>query len=286
MRFSVYQNSRIGGRKYNQDRVAYAYTDDALLLVLADGMGGHLHGELAAEITIKTYMQAFEQAAHPRIPEPEKFLSETMRSAHEAIVKFAQEQQLGGNPGTTCVAALVQDGRVYWAHAGDSRIYLLRGGATVAVTHDHSVVQQWADWGIISTDEMKTHPDRNKITNCLGGVGDLFYAEPAAAIPLQPGDVLLLCSDGLWSPLVDNEIAAGFLTTPLEAALNKFMDVAVSREGPRADNTTAVVARWGDSEDVKAAPVPICMVLDLDEFESASEILGRTQTDMKPVITD
>lgn len=283
MRFSVYQNSRIGGRKYNQDRVGHAYTDAALLLVLADGMGGHLHGELAAEIAVDTYMQAFGQAAHPRISEPEKFLGETMRNAHDTIVKFAREHQLGGNPGTTCVAALVQDGKVCWAHAGDSRFYLLRGGAITAVTHDHSVVQQWADWGIISTDEMKTHPDRNKITNCLGGVGELFYAEPAAAVPLHSGDVLLLCSDGLWSPLTDKEIAAGFLSDPLEAALNQFMEVAESREGTRCDNTTAVVARWGDSEDAHAAPEPVCMVLDLEELESASHILGRTRADMKPL---
>jgi len=283
MKFSVYQNSRVGGRKYNQDRAAYAYTEEALLLVLADGMGGHLHGELAAEIAIHTYMQAFEQAAHPRVPEPENFLGLTMRSAHNAIVKFAQEHQLGGNPGTTCVAALVQDGQVHWAHAGDSRIYLLRNGATAAVTHDHSLVQQWADWGIISTEEMKTHPDRNKITNCLGGVGELFYAEPTDPVPLQSGDVLLLCSDGLWSPLVDKEIAAGFFTAPLEATLNHLMEVAVKREGERADNTTAVVARLGDAEEAKVAPVPICKVLNLDEFESASDILGRTCADMKPI---
>ena len=286
MRFSVYQNSRIGGRKYNQDRAAYAYSDEALLLVLADGMGGHLHGELAAEITIENYMQAFERAARPRVAEPEKFLSAAMRSAHDAIVKYAQEHHLGGNPGTTCVAALLQDGQVCWAHAGDSRLYLLRSGTTAAVTHDHSVVQQWADWGIISADEMKTHPERNKITNCLGGVGELFYAEPSAAVPLQPGDVLLLCSDGLWSPLVDKEIAAGFLsTTSLETALNQFMDVAVSRDGARADNTTAVAAKWGDGEEVHT-PAPICKVLNLDEFESASDILGRTRADMKPFGSD
>ncbi len=283
MKFSVYQNSRIGGRKYNQDRVAYAYTDEALLLVLADGMGGHLHGELAAEITIDTYMQAFDQAAHLLVSDPAKFLDETMRNAHNAIVKFAQEHQLGGNPGTTCVAALLQNGLVRWAHAGDSRLYLLRGGTTAAVTHDHSVVQQWADWGIISTDEMKTHPDRNKITNCLGGVGDLFFVEPAAAVPLQSGDVLLLCSDGLWSPLVDKEIAAGFFSAPLEATLNKLMDMAVGREGARADNTTAVVARWGDGEDAHAAPAPVCRVLDLNELESASDILGRTRAGMRPL---
>jgi serine/threonine protein phosphatase PrpC len=282
MKFSVYQNSRVGGRKYNQDRVGYAYTDGALLLVLADGMGGHLHGELAAEITVRTFMQVFEKSAQSGIPDGERFLTQTMRLAHDAIVNFAREHHLGGNPGTTCVAALVQDGQVSWAHAGDSRLYLLRGGATAAVTRDHSVVQQWADWGIISPDEMKTHMDRNKITNCLGGVGDLFYSEPNAAVALQHGDVLLLCSDGLWSPLVDAEIAAGFLTAPLKSTLNYLIDLALGREGTRADNTTAVVARWGDGEDSKVAGDPVCIILDPKELESSSDILGRTVPGMKP----
>jgi len=282
MKFSVYQNSRVGGRKYNQDRVAYAYTDEALLLVLADGMGGHLHGELAAEITVHAYMQAFRQAAHPRISDPAKFLAETMQDAHDGIVKYAQEQQLGGNPGTTCVVALVQDDQVCWAHAGDSRFYLLRNGATAAVTHDHSVVQQWADWGIISADEMKTHPDRNKITNCLGGVGELFYSEPGACLPLQGGDVLLLCSDGLWSPLIDKEIAAGYSAASLLATTEHFMDLAIGREGARADNTTAVVARWGEGEEAHATSTPVCNVLDMKELESESDLLGRTLAGMKP----
>ena len=264
MKFSVFQNSRIGGRKSNQDRAAYAYTNEALLLVLADGMGGHMHGELAAEITIGTYMQAFKHAARPRISIPENFLSDTMRCSHDAIVNYALTHHLGGNPGTTCVAALLQDRQVCWAHAGDSRLYLLRSGATVAVTHDHSVVQQWVDCGIISPDKMKTHPDRNKITNCLGGVGDQFYVESNAAVPLQSDDVLLLCSDGLWSPLVDKEIETGFLNAPLDAILNQLMDVAVGREGHRADNITAVVARWGDGEDDHATSEPVCNVLNLN----------------------
>jgi serine/threonine protein phosphatase PrpC len=280
MKFSVYQSSRVGGRKYNQDRVGYAYTDEALLLVLADGMGGHLHGELAAEITVQVFMEAFNQVAQPRVPEPEAFLRETMRHAHESITQYAIEQKLGGSPGTTCVVALVQDGQVRWAHAGDSRLYLLRGGATANVTHDHSVVQQWADWGIISSEEMKTHPDRNKITNCLGGVGELFYAESAPAAPMQSGDVLLLCSDGLWSPLEDVEIAAKFHTAPLPETLEQLMDVAIGREGMRADNTTAIVARWGDSENEQPAAAPVCMVLDLSEINPSSDVLGRTRADL------
>lgn len=263
MKFAVYQASRIGGRHYNQDRVAYAYSNKALLLVLADGMGGHLHGEIAAQLTIHTFMQSFAQAAQPRVPEPEEFLSEVVRRSHDAIIQYAHSRQLGGNPGTTCVAALVQDGKVCWAHAGDSRFYLLRGNEAVAVTHDHSVVQQWADWGIISPDEMKTHPDRNRITNCLGGVEDMFYVESSPSVPLQQGDVLLLCSDGLWGPLEEAELAAGFNATPLSAAMEQLMDKALAIGGVRADNTTAVAVRWSETEAEQFAPEPVCSVLEM-----------------------
>lgn len=262
MKFAVYQTSQIGGRKYNQDRVAYAYTDDALLLVLADGMGGHLHGEIAAQIAIHTFMQAFAQVAKPKIPEPEAFLRDVTRQGHDAIIRYAHDNQLSGNPGTTCVAALVQDGLVNWAHAGDSRFYLLRDKAVAAVTHDHSVVQQWADWGIITQAEMKTHPDRNKITNCLGGEDDMFHVESSSRVPVQSGDVLLLCSDGLWSPLLDKEIAQELEFELLPGALGRLIELALQREQMRADNTTAVVARLGLGEEEHKADFPICKVLD------------------------
>lgn len=262
MKFAIYQSSRIGGRKYNQDRVAYAYSDRALLLVLADGMGGHMHGEVAAHLAVKAFVGAFEQAALPRVPEPDAFLREIMQRAHMDIIRHAREQMLPGNPGTTCVVALVQDGQVHWAHAGDSRLYLLRGREVVARTRDHSVVQQWADWGVIKPEEMRTHPDRNRITNCLGGVEDMFYVESGPAAPLQSGDVLLLCSDGLWGPLNDAELAAELLDTPLPETLDQLMSKALGREGPRADNATAVVARWGDAENEHPAPAPVSEVLD------------------------
>lgn len=262
MKFAVYQTSQIGGRKYNQDRVAYAYTNDALLLVLADGMGGHLHGEIAAQIAIHTFMQAFAQVAKPCIPNPDEFLRDVTRLSHEAIIRYAQDNQLGGNPGTTCVVALVQNGQVTWAHAGDSRFYLLRDEQVVAVTHDHSVVQQWADWGIIKHDEMKTHPDRNKITNCLGGVDDMFYVESHPSLPVGEGDVLLLCSDGLWSPLLDQEMAQALAVEALPNAMEKLVAMAIQREQVRADNTTALVVRLGIREEEHKAEMPMCMVLD------------------------
>lgn len=262
MKFAVHQANHIGGRKYNQDRVGYAYTNDALLLVLADGMGGHLHGEIAAQIAVLTFMRAFGRLEQSKVKEPEVFLRATMRAGHDAIFDYAREQQLGGNPGTTCVVALVQDGQMWWAHAGDSRCYLLRHDAVAGVTHDHSVVQQWADWGIISVDEMKTHPDRNKITNCLGGVEDMFYVDVSQPNVVQAGDTLLLCSDGFWSPLTDKEMAKLSSAASLSERLDELVVAAVLREAARADNTTAVVARLSEHESEHATEVPVCIMLD------------------------
>ncbi len=261
MRFAVHQANHIGGRKYNQDRVGYAYTNDALLLVLADGMGGHLHGEIAAQIAVQTFMRAVGRLEHTRGNEPEVFLRGTMRAGHDAIFDYARERGLGGNPGTTCVAALVQDGQMWWAHAGDSRCYLLRANAVVDVTHDHSVVQQWADWGIISADEMKTHPDRNKITNCLGGVEDMFYVDVSQPTAAQSGDTLLLCSDGFWSPLSDAEMAKLSTVPALPETLDELVATAVYREAGRADNTTAVAARLGEREEEHPTDAPTCVML-------------------------
>jgi len=262
MKFSIYQSSRIGGRKYNQDRVAYAYTNEALLLVLADGMGGHLHGEIAAQTAIHVYMHAFAQVAHPRVADPAAFLQDVMQFAHDTILQYASDHKLPSNPGTTCVAVLVQDGQIHWAHVGDSRLYLLRNRELLPLTHDHSLVQQWADWGIISQDEVRVHPDRNKITNCLGGVPTMFFSESPPPLPVQQGDMLLLCSDGLWGPLDDAVMAADLVSAPLPAALDKLIAEAIRRDGPIADNTTALVARIGDAEEAHTTGEVVCTVLE------------------------
>jgi PPM family protein phosphatase len=270
MKFAIYQASLQGGRKYNQDCAAHAYTDQALLMVLADGMGGHSHGELAAQITIKTFMQAFSDEASPKVHEPEEFLSRVMRKAHANIIEFAKDQKLLGKPGTTCVAALIQDGRVCWAHAGDSRVYLLRENSVHAVTHDHSVVQQWADLGFITVEQMKTHPDRHRITNCLGGEGEVFFVESSNSNDLRQGDVLLLCSDGLWGPLAAEEISNLLKPKPLPRILDELMEVAVFREGAHADNTTAIVVKWGDAEVAHDGTEIVFDVLEIPQTVQSS----------------
>ncbi|MGZ8256861.1 MAG: PP2C family protein-serine/threonine phosphatase, partial [Gallionella sp.] len=164
--------------------------------------------------------------------------------------------------GTTCIAALLQDGVLYSAYAGDSRLYVLRDAAVLHKTRDHSMVQQWIDWGVISAEEGRVHPRRNQITNCLGGIEEMFYAESCPAVPLQAGDRVLLCSDGLWGPLEDAEIALA-LKTVSDADLNSLMLTAYQREGGRSDNITGVALAWDELQDDKATEQIVSAVLEI-----------------------
>jgi PPM family protein phosphatase len=265
MNFSIHQASHIGNRKFNQDRVAYAYSNDALLLVLADGMGGHLHGELAASLIIETYIEAFSQEADPRILDPKKFISATMRAAHERIMRFPYDQEKGGFPGSTCVVALIQGDKMYWGHAGDSRLYFLRDNEVLTRTHDHSLVYHWVEMGVISAEEARTHPQRNQITNCLGGAEDMFYMEPGKPIDLNPGDVILLGSDGLWGPFVDKELIDSFAAHSVTDSLDKLIAEALQREAGHSDNATGIAIRWGGSEPAPERNLaePVCHILEI-----------------------
>lgn len=261
MNFSIHQASHIGNRRFNQDRAAYAYSSEALLLVLADGMGGHLHGEVAADLIIGTFVESFGRNARPRIADANEFVSDAMRRANERIMRVAHDQSLGGFPGSTCVAALIQGGKVYWGHAGDSRLYLLRNGAVLNRTRDHSMVQQWFEWGILTAEEARVHPQRNQITNCLGGVEDMFYMEQGQSVALQSGDVLLLGSDGLWGPFTDQELAGEFAATAVSEALDGLVARALEREAGHSDNVTGIAMRWGEGETVHDSAEPVSHIL-------------------------
>lgn len=263
MNFSIHQASHAGNRRYNQDRVAYAYTGNALLLVLADGMGGHLHGELAAEMIIETFVESFGKDAQPRIADPKAFIADTMSDAHHRIMQFPHDDAQGGFPGSTGVAALIQDEKIYWGHAGDSRLYAIRAGAVIRKTRDHSMVRQWVDWGIITTEDARVHPQRNQITNCLGGSEDIFQMETGEPIALQSGDIVLLGSDGLWGPFADEELAEAFTSSPVEDVLDGLIQRALAREDGHSDNVTGVAVRWGGDEVAHNNVEPISCILEI-----------------------
>ena len=152
MKFTIYQESRPGRRPTNEDRIAYSYSRDSLLMVVADGMGGHLHGEVAAQIAVQYITESFQREAHPLLKDPFLFLSGALGNAHHAILDYAADRFLPEAPRTTCVACIVQDSIAYWAHAGDSRLYAIRGGRILAQTRDHSRVQRMIEDGLITAE--------------------------------------------------------------------------------------------------------------------------------------
>lgn len=249
MKFTIFQESRLGARRNNEDRTAYSYSRETLLMLVADGMGGHRHGEVAAQLAVRSIAREFERAARPRLEEPEDFLIDAVRGAHHAILDFALDRGLGETPRTTIVACVVQEGHAWWTHAGDSRLYAVHGKHLTARTRDHSGVQLLIDQGLIGPAEAATHPDRNRVYSCLGG-DQAPRLEVSAPLRLRNGDTVLLCSDGLWGPLDDREIVAGMAHVDLMRAVPRLLSTAEQRAGKNCDNLSAVAMRWHDETSI------------------------------------
>lgn len=252
MQFSVYQQSHIGGRKVNQDRMGYCFTRDALLLLLADGMGGHQNGEIAATIALQTVSMMFRMQARPYVKRPERFLEEALLQAHHDIQAYAARHGLPEMPRTTVVACLVQHNCAVWAHAGDSRLYWVRRDQVLARTRDHSHFEYLVDRGRADPRERATHPDRNKLYNCLGASSAPKIAL-SHQVSLQPGDLLLLCSDGLWSMLPETEIVHRLATNGVVQAVPELVQMAAAVGGAQADNTTALAIAWQGADTAGGA---------------------------------
>jgi protein phosphatase len=271
MQFSVYQQSHIGGRKVNQDRMGYCFTRDALLLVLADGMGGHLRGEIAATIATQVLSARFQQQATPYVKKPERFLEEALLQAHRDILRYAEDNQLPDTPRTTVVACLVQHNSAVWAHCGDSRLYWVRGSQLLGRTRDHSHLEYLIDQGRADPSERNTHPDRNKLYNCLGASSEP-RVELSRQASLEPGDVLMLCSDGLWSMLPDREIVYQLSTRSVVRAVPDMVAMAAAIGGARADNTTALAIMWQGADQPAAGDESVISTQMLPEDQVSSTI--------------
>lgn len=243
MRFSVYQESLIGGRKVNQDRMGYSFTRDALLLLLADGMGGHIRGEIAATIAMQTIGSLFQQHAAPMIRKPERFLEDSFFAAHHEIHRYRAVNQLPETPRTTIVACLIQHNTAFWAHCGDSRLYWMRNGQILSRTRDHSRIETLIAQGKADPSERATHPERNKLFNCLGAP-NMPIVEISRRASLQAGDVMLLCSDGLWSVLPDHVLAQRLQDNTIVRAVPELLQNAVDIAGKNSDNVTALAMMW------------------------------------------
>lgn len=256
MRFSVYQESHIGGRKNNQDRMGYSFTRDALLLLLADGMGGHIQGEMAATIALQTIGTLFQQNANPYVKKPEKFLEDSFFAAHREIHRYRAINNLPETPRTTIVACLIQHNSAYWAHCGDSRLYWMRNGQILARTRDHSRIETLIAQGKVDPSERDTHPERNKLFNCLGAP-NMPIVELSRRASLQTGDVILLCSDGLWSVLPDHVLAQSLHQNTVVRAVPELLATATGIAGKTSDNVTALAVMWEGTSVLQESPSTI-----------------------------
>lgn len=237
--------SALGDRQDNQDRAAVIVAEDAALMLVFDGMGGHSDGAKAAETGLKVVQDMFMATQLP-VFDAQGFLYMALAKAHDEVVKLGANLAVDFRPRATCAVCLVQEDGSFWGHIGDSRIYQMRDGKVMSRSRDHSHVEVLIQEGAISEEEALDHPMRNFVECCIGGdasVPDMSITRKKA---LLPGDVLLACSDGLWSGISDDEMAqmATRRGTTLTENLKALSLKALNNNSPHSDNTTGTALLW------------------------------------------
>lgn len=239
MQYLIGRTSRLGNRESNQDRLAALEHEGVVLLVVADGLGGKKGGALAAQTLIDTANKIFTASKLP-LTNVDAFLTDILITAHHNIKQVGAEQDPPLTPGTTGVLCLIQEGAAHWAHVGDSRLYLFRDGLPIYRTQDHSYVEQLYQEGQISLDNLQGHPMRNYVTRCLGLTENDPEVTLSNEVQMKTGDILLLCTDGLWDPVDDAQMGAIIVNGRLNDALNQLAERAEQVSYPASDNITAL----------------------------------------------
>ncbi len=257
-------------RSANQDACAeFENADGYRLLVVADGMGGHLGGETASRLAVETIHAVFER----EIGDPDTFLVRALRAANDAIYRMGHSDPALHGMGTTGVALLIGPAETGWvAHVGDSRAYRLRDGRLAAITEDHSWVGEEMRRGRISAEDAAQHPLKNVLLRSIGVAPEVEIS--SAAIDLRAGDRFLLCSDGLWSEVDDAAIADLLAQQSPSDAVGGLVDLANARGG--SDNVTVLIAALSD-----AGPPP-AIALGLD---GPTEIPDASRSSQTPLGT-
>lgn len=252
----------LGDRDEQQD--AFGFTDLAdsalvahggVLAALADGMGGMALGRQAAQRAIRTLLDTYAAKA-PATPIPEALLG-ALHQANAAVLSLTREAHLTeGEVGTTLCAAVIHADALYWVAVGDSRIYLWRDGELTQLNEEHTLawelLRQVAS-GTLEREQALVHPDRDILTSYLGLAGPPEIDRGLRPFALHPGDRLLLCSDGVYRPLPEADIAAALGQGSAQAAAERLIEQALARKWPQQDNLTAVILA---GEPVPAAATP------------------------------
>ena len=229
----------IGGSEEQQDRVKVVSGASARLLALADGVGGHEGGALAAQALVDVAAESFRTFERLAEDTPAQLLERIVLEAHERINAIGRQRGL--KPHSTCVLLYLDAEAAAWAHVGDSRLYRFAEGRLVERTMDHSIVELMRLQGRVTEAEMRTHRDRNRLYEALGG--DRPPQLEAGGKEIAAGDGFLLLSDGVWENVADADLQAAIQAEDLGGALRRLIDSAKARGGPECDNLSAAAAR-------------------------------------------
>jgi PPM family protein phosphatase len=234
-------------RENNEDRYSYwepasdeQFQRKGRLAIVADGMGGYEGGQEASRIAVEAIEEMYGS-----IPDgdPQGWLLAGFYAAHQRILQYASEHPALHGMGTTGTAIALLGNLLYYAHVGDSRLYLLHDSSISRLTQDHSYVSRLVAKGLISPEEAESHPQRHILTAALGAGAEILPDFPDDPISLEKDDVLVLCTDGLWSLVSESEIQSTVAATNLGAACQSLVEVAKQRGGP--DNITVQMLRLG-----------------------------------------
>jgi protein phosphatase len=232
-------------RENNEDR--YSYWEPAndsdfpvkgRLAMVADGMGGYEGGQEASRIAVEVIEEVYANAA---TGDPRTWLLHGFQVAHQRIQEYAEKYPDLHGMGTTCTAMVLLDRQLYFAHVGDSRLYLVRPSSISRLTHDHSYVSRLVANGVLRAEEAESHPQRHILTAALGAGNSITPDSPAQPVALESGDALVLCTDGLWSLLNDSEIQSAVVGKGVAEICDTLVECAKKRGGP--DNITVQVLR-------------------------------------------
>lgn len=262
MNYTISQNTLLGSRPQNQDRASYIERDNALLMVVADGLGGYAGGEMAAEVLVDTLVDSFQRVRTPVISDPAAFLVLSISYAHSRINRTAKQRGINpGYPRTTCIACLIQNGYAYWAHVGDSRLYHFRESKLLTRTIDHSTTDPMYHQGMLDEEESLTEPSH--LIRCVGGPKRPLVTL-GAETKLQKEDVLMLCTDGVWRAYTDKNIEASLQADKLDDWLESMMAKSARTFRKDCDNMTAIALRWDDLPTT-APPLLALSIPELDQ---------------------
>lgn len=237
----------IGGRDEQQDSCTALQNTHSTFLVLADGMGGHHGGATASQTLVEEATKAHANHAE-RIADPAMFFQSIVTAAVEALQRYRAAHPRS-DPHTTCVFALIQESTLCGAHIGDSRLYLFDEKRMIHRTKDHSVVQMLVNLGEIEAHEMATHPDQNRLLRSIGSDKDVKIT--VFETPLPPSYAVLLCSDGLWEYVSDDEMRRSLFSDDAQTAVQRLVALAKERGGSEGDNISVVVHRSAPTSAVQ-----------------------------------